>query len=185
VTGKKRKNNEEDDEELRELAKTYCVDGEEWAAVSKYNSSKLKSFVENRSFERSILLRKSLFDGVHKIYAMFLDKVSRGDGYVAERISSDQTLRDSIEAECAPLVKFLNNKAKIAFLSINNVVHGKMQQKAEQPTVEIEEEFSETKKDDSYHSNKTGLELAEVPQHHSEPVLHSPTSEAEVGNEQV
>ena len=51
------------------------------------------------------------------------------------------SLRESIENEAIPLFKYLNNKAKIAFLSANNVVQGKIKQKAEAPV--IEEIFSD------------------------------------------
>ena len=135
VTGKKRKN-EETSEDVRELAKSYCTTPDEWATASKLPPSKLAKWVEEKEFERTVSLRKSVFDGLHTAYGFVLDKLTRGDGYVQEQIQADVTLRDSIEQEMTPLFKFLNNRAKILFLSGTNIVQAKLTQRRENPQIE-------------------------------------------------
>ena len=138
VTGKKRKM---EDPDVKERAKSLCRDAEEWSSVCKMSTKQLQSYVDRKEFEQSAALRNSVFDGVHRAYAFLADKISGGEGFVQEQMLSDMSLRESIEDEALPLFKFLTNKAKIAFLTGNNVVQGKIKQRAEAPV--IEEIFSD------------------------------------------
>ena len=140
VTGKKRKI-EEDKDGIKEKAKSLCRDVEEWSSVCKMSTKQLQSYVDRKEFEQSAALRNSVFDGLHRAFAFIADKLSAGDGYVQEQMLSDVSLRESIENEAIPLFKYLNNKAKIAFLTGNNVVQGKIKQRIEAPV--IEEIFSD------------------------------------------
>ena len=135
VTGKKRKI-EEDKDGIKEKAKSLCRDVEEWSSVCKMSTKQLQSYIDKKEFENNANLRSSVFDGVHRVYAFLADKLSAGDGYVQQKMLQDMSLRESIEDEALPLFKYLNNKAKIAFLSANNVVQGKIKQKAEAPVIE-------------------------------------------------
>jgi hypothetical protein len=99
------------------------------------STKQLRSYIDKKEFENNANLRSSVFDGVHRFYAFLADKLSAG-GYVQEKMLQDMSLRESIENEAIPLFKYLNNKAKIAFLSANNVVQGKIKQKAEAPVIE-------------------------------------------------
>jgi len=135
VTGKKRKI-EEDKDDVKEKAKSLCRDAEEWSSVCKMSTKQLQSYIDKREFENNANLRSSVFDGVHRAYAFIADKLSAGDGYVQEKMLQDMSLRDSIENETLPLFKYLNNRIKIAVLSANNVVQGKIKQKAETPVIE-------------------------------------------------
>ena len=135
VTGKKRKI-EEDKDDIKAKAKILCRDAEEWSSVCKMSTKQLQSYIDKKEFENNANLRSSVFDGVHRAYAFLADKLSSGNGYVQETMLQDMSLRESIENEAIPLFKYLNNKAKIAFLSANNVVQGKIKQKAEAPVIE-------------------------------------------------
>ena len=139
VTGKKRKI---DDPDIKERAKSLCRDAEEWSSVCKMSTKQLQGYVDRKEFENNANLRNSVFDGLHRAYAFIADKLSAGDGYVQEQMLSDVSLRESIENEAIPLFKYLNNKAKIAFLTGNNVVQGKIKQRIEAPV--IEEIFSDS-----------------------------------------
>jgi hypothetical protein len=140
ITGKKRKP-EEDKDDIKEKARSLCRDAEEWSSVCLMSIKQLKAFVDQKEFQQSAALRSSVFDGLHKAYAFVADKLSAGDGYVQEQMLSDMSLRESIQNEAIPLFRYLNNKAKIAFLSANNVVQGKIKQRIEAPV--IEEIFSD------------------------------------------
>jgi hypothetical protein len=135
ITGKKRKC-ENDRDELREKAKIMCRDSEEYSSVNKMSAKQLKSFVDQKEFDQCAALRGSVFDGIHKMYAFVADTITGGEGYVQAQMLSDQSLRESIEQEALPLFKYLNNKVRIALLTGNNVVQGKMKQKAESPVIQ-------------------------------------------------
>jgi|GWRWMinimDraft_5_1066013.scaffolds.fasta_scaffold00096_6 hypothetical protein len=134
-TPKKSKNNEEDKDDLTKQAQALCTDGEEYGLVSKMNYKNLKVFVNQKTFERDQNLRATVFEGIHRLYAFFLDKIAHANGFVQQQIMEDQNLRKSIEDECIPLVAFLNNKAKIAFLTCNGVIQGKMTQRQMEPQI--------------------------------------------------
>ena len=136
ITGKKRKIDDPDKDDIKEKAKSLCRDAEEWSSVCKMSTKQLQSYIDKKEFENNANLRSSVFDGVHRFYAFLADKLSAGDGYVSEKMLQDMSLRESIENEAIPFFKYLNNKAKIAFLSANNVVQGKIKQKAEAPVIE-------------------------------------------------
>ena len=133
VTGKKRKIEEDSKDDIKEQAKSICRNAEEWSSTSKMTTKQLKSFIDQKEFEQSAALRSSVFDGVQRAFAFIADKLSAGGGYVEEQMLSYVSLRESIEHEAIPLFKYLNNKAKIAFLTGNNVVQGKIKQKIESP----------------------------------------------------
>ena len=135
VTGKKRKI-EEDKDGIKEKAKSLCRDVEEWSSVCKMSTKQLQSYIDKREFENNANLRSSVFDGVHRAYAFIADKLSAGDGFVQEKMLQDMSLRESIENEALPLFKYINNRIKIAVLSTNNVIQGKIKQKAETPVIE-------------------------------------------------
>ena len=135
VTGKKRKI-EEDKDDIKAKAKILCRDAEEWSSVCKMSTKQLQNYIDKREFENNANLRSSVFDGVHRAYAFIADKLSAGGGYVHQQMILDMSLRESIENEALPLFKYLNNRIKIAVLSANNVVQGKIKQKAETPVIE-------------------------------------------------
>jgi hypothetical protein len=135
VTGKKRKI-EEDKDDIKAKAKSLCRDAEEWSSVCKMSTKQLQNYIDKREFENNANLRSSVFDGVHRAYAFIADKLSAGGGYVYQQMLFDMPLRESIENEALPLFKYLNNRIKIAVLSANNVVQGKIKQKAETPVIE-------------------------------------------------
>ena len=135
VTGKKRKI-EEDKDDIKAKAKILCRDAEEWSSVCKMSTKQLQSYIDKREFENNANLRSSVFDGVHRAYAFIADKLSAGGGYVEQQMLFDMPLRESIENEALPLFKYLNNRIKIAVLSTNNVIQGKIKQKAETPVIE-------------------------------------------------
>ena len=160
VTGKKRKV-EDDKDELRQKAKILCRDSNEFSEVNKMSAKQLRSFVDQKEFDQSAALRGSVFDGIHQMYAFVADKLSRGEGYVQEQMLSDQSLRESIEQEALPLFQYLNNKVRIALLTGNNVVQGKIKQKAESPAVQ--EIFEVKENEESAGSSETPDFLGENP----------------------
>ena len=152
ITGKKRKC-EDDKDELREKAKILCRDPNEFSEVNKMSAKQLKNFCDQKEFKQSAALRSCVFDGIHKMYAFVADFLTKGEGYVQQEMLADQSLRESIEQEAIPLFKFLNNKVKIALLTGNNVVQGKIKQKAEAPV--IEEIFEDKQNEQAAASSET------------------------------
>jgi hypothetical protein len=160
ITGKKRKM-EDDKDELRQKAKILCRDSNEFSEVNKMSAKQLRSFVDQKEFDQSAALRGSVFDGIHRMYAFVADKLSGGEGFVQEQVLSDQSLRESIEQEALPLFQYLNNKVRIALLTGNNVVQGKIKQKAESPVVQ--EIFEVKENEESAGSSETPNFLGENP----------------------
>ena len=148
VTGKKRKAEKEENlDELRAIAKSFCSCPEQWKSVSRYKKERLREFVDAKQFERDQAMRETVFSSLHKLYAFGLDLVSRGDGHVREQIENDLSLRDALEQECGSLLKYLTNKRKIAFLTTTNVVQGKVVQKQSEPTIEYVDESNEAREE--------------------------------------
>ena len=165
---KKSKLNEDDKEDLTKQAQALCTDGEEYGLVSRMNYKNLKVFVNQKTFERDQNLRATVFEGIHRLYAFFLDKVSHANGFVQQQIMEDLNLRKSIEDECIPLVAFLNNKAKIAFLTCNGAIQGKMTQRQMDPQIVVEETNDDTINE--HHDESAHLVgAAEDYGHHSTP----------------
>jgi hypothetical protein len=145
VTGKKRKAEKEENlDELRAIAKSFCSCPEQWKSVSRYKKERLREFVDAKQFERDQAMRETVFSSLHKLYAFGLDFFSRGGGYVREQVENDLSLRDALEQECGSLLKYLTNKSKIAFLTSTDVLQGKVVQKQSEPTIEYVDESNET-----------------------------------------
>ena len=144
VTGKKRKHEKEEDlTELRAIAKSFCSCPEQWKSVSRYKKERLQEFVDSKNFEKDQAMRQTVFSSLHKLYAFGLDFLTRGGGHVREQVENDLSLRDSLEQECGSLLQYLNNKAKIAFLSSTNIIQGKVVQKQSEPVIQHVDEDNE------------------------------------------
>lgn len=142
---KRKRTEEKVDEEidgLRDRAKFLCTCAEEWKQVSKYNSKRLEEFVQERVYMQNKALSESVFDQIHALLALGLDKVSRGDGYVEEKVLANQNLRKSLEEEGQNFIFLLTNKIRILTLILLDVHSGKRTQRKNQPVsaIHIEEE---------------------------------------------
>jgi hypothetical protein len=77
-----------------------------------------------------------------QVASFALDTVLQGDGYICSEICSDEELLRCVQAEIGHLLKFLNNKMRLAFLLANDVWAGHSKKpKRETPfIIEAEEE---------------------------------------------
>ena len=134
------------DTELRDMraqAKSLCNSYEQYRSVSRYKKERLRDWLEQKQFDSDAVLRESVFSFAHKAYAYAVDFMTKGNGHVKDRLSNDLTLRTAIEDEGRDMVKWLNNKSKIVFLTMNDTFEGKMEQKKEQKELQIEEIIQE------------------------------------------
>jgi hypothetical protein len=125
-TKKKRKSPEADDdlEKLKNEARPLCTDSEEWGKVSRYKKPKLESWLRDKKF---MLDRRTSTEvtkkGVHLVSGL-IDRVTKGQGYVQEALCSDHELHDALMIEFGPFVKLLDNKVRILFYVLSDVLRG-------------------------------------------------------------
>jgi hypothetical protein len=129
-------------QDMRKKAKSLCSCYEQYRSVSKYKKERLKEWLQQKEFDTDAALRASVFTFAHKFYATAVDFFTKGDGLVAARLGSDLTLRTAIEDEGRDLIKYLNNKTKILFLTASDTFEAKKEQrekkKLDQPvTIEV------------------------------------------------
>ena len=136
ITGKRKAPETEDKETLKSKCRCYCKTPEEWSNVCRMTEKQLVRYIEQKSFECDTNLSSSVMDGLHKFYAIALDTITGSNGHVQTQILADESLKESLRNEAIPLLSYLNNKLKIALLTSNNVVQGKMIQKASEPQIE-------------------------------------------------
>ena len=134
--GKKRKRTEDDKtntDELKKRARLFCKCPEQWRSVSKYNPKRLEEFVNEQTFSQDQVLYDGVFDFAHSMYALLLDKLSGGEGYVEQELKADVSLRQCIEVEMANVCQYLTNRYKLAALSTIDVTNAKRRQYLEAP----------------------------------------------------
>ena len=115
----------EEDAELRKRARFLCTSPEQYRIVAKYSTQKLKEWVQDKEFDQKKALAQTVFDAVHRILAVGLDKISQGDGFVESQILADLTLRQSIEEEGIEYLSLLQNKVRILVLTFVDTVNAK------------------------------------------------------------
>ena len=158
ITITKKRKLDYDKDQIRAEAKQLSACPEQWTLVSKYSIGKMKDWVESKRFEQDRKFQQNIFEGVHKLYAMAIDVISKGNGFVQEQLLDDESLKESLHLELSTILKFLNNKTRILFLTGNGTVTGKMiQKKTEKSETAIVEELplEEIKDDDVEQSQKT------------------------------
>lgn len=130
---------------LKQKARLHCKCPEQWRSVSKYNPKRMTEFVQEQEFNQQQALYESLFSFAHRVFALVVDKVSLGNGFIQTEIENDLTLRQCIEEEGSRFVQFMNNRWKLAALTSVDVFNGKRTQMLTEPTPEavIEEEKDE------------------------------------------
>ena len=142
ITITKKRKLDYDKDQIRAEAKQLSACPEQWTLVSKYSIGKMKDWVESKRFEQDRKFQQNFFEGAHKLYSMAIDFISKGDGYVEQQLLGDESLKESLEMELSTILKFLNNKTRILFLTGNGTVHGKMlQKKTEKNETAIVEEL--------------------------------------------
>ena len=148
VTTRKRKSpdSDEDKQTLRHTARGLCRDLEEWKLVKKYTLPKLRDWIENRKFEVDRSVGETVIKRGVQVASFALDTVLQGEGYICSEISEDEELLRCVQAEIGHLLKFLNNRFRIAFLLANDVWTGHIKKpKRETPfIIEAEEEKENT-----------------------------------------
>jgi hypothetical protein len=140
---KKRKKPDEEKvkEETRELvakAKFYCKNIKEWRVVSKYNKSKLETYLADQQYLESAQMVQSFGSFAKDIYGFVLDKLVKGDGYVEAEIKNDITLEQALQRELVEYCKFITNRLQILIFSSINVINGKKKQKQNGPCQQSE-----------------------------------------------
>ena len=123
------------DDELRQKARLICKCPQQWKSVSKYSTARLSEFVSEHEFAQQNNLHESLFGFVHDMWALCVDKMARGDGFVRNQIKNDLSLRAAFETEGQNFVQFLTNRYKIIALTAIDGFNGKKQQDEAQPVI--------------------------------------------------
>jgi len=142
---KKRKHTElkkidTDTDDLKNRARFYCKNPDQWLIVKKYGKDRLEQFVSENDFNALKDLHESLFGFIHKILAVCCDKITASEGHVQEQILSDVTLRQSIELEGSNFIQYMTNRYKILALTCIDTFNGKQKQISLRPQILIEEE---------------------------------------------
>ena len=137
VVTKKRKLDDSVNQESLKLAQSFCETAQEWSDVQKMNNRKLDAFINDKKFQSNLNLRQTFVDGLHKLYSMICDKLTRGYSHVAEQLMQDISLKKSIESEVIPFIGMLDNKLKLGMLTATGVVAGKMKQRIVEHTSNI------------------------------------------------
>ena len=140
-----------DKDQLKSEAQSLCDCPEQWTLISKYNLNKMKDWVQEKRFAQDRKFQNTVFEGVHKLYALAIDFIAKGNGFVERQLLEDESLKESLEVELTSVLKYLNNKSRILFLTANDSVQGKMIQKktekSETATIVEELPLEEIKKD--------------------------------------
>ena len=134
IKTKKRKLSAPDDE-LRQKARLICKCPQQWKSVSKYNPARMREFIDEHEFDKQQSLHESVFGFVHDIWALCIDKMTRGDGFVQTELKNDLSLRAAFEIEGQKFVQFMTNRYKIIALTAIDGFNGKKQQVLSQPVV--------------------------------------------------
>ena len=178
-TTKRKVEKEVVDESLKQKARLYSKCPEQWKIVSKYNSQRLKEFVDEREFQQQSELHNTVFNFAQRILGLTLDLCANGKGYIQTEIENDMSLRSAIEVEAANWVAFLSNRWKILALTSVDISNGKINQRKNEPTEVFEINgcddttgFVDTKLDEQKTTNTMpgpapGYELFSETEHHT------------------
>jgi hypothetical protein len=123
------------DDDIKQRARLLCKSQQEWKTVSRYNPVRMQEFIDEHTFNQQTMLHDSVFGFVHDMWALCVDKLFVGDGYIREQIKNDLSLRAAFEHEGQNLVQFMTNRYKIAVLTVVNGCNGKKRQQEAQPVV--------------------------------------------------
>ena len=124
-----------DTERLRKRVRTSYItherrpDAKELTKIDKMSKRALGARLVELELATDKAQQRAVSEAVLTVYAMVLDKLSRGDGDVREALERDEQLRQSIERELGAVWTLFNNKVKIVLLSITDVATAKMDTK--------------------------------------------------------
>lgn len=143
---KKRKKPEGEDEDLEKLkaeARPLCSDAQEWGKIAKFKKPKLESWVRDAKFQLDRRTANEVTSKVVSLGGMILDRALNGEGYVQEALCEDRELVTALQVEAYPVVKLLNNKMRIFFLAVGDIMRGLGRRPKSHAFVEPEEEKSD------------------------------------------
>ena len=143
---KRKRDNAETNTELKQKARLYCRCPEQWKSVSRYSDQRLMEFVQERTFEQQQHLYNTVFGFAHTLWALSMDIVLKGNGFVKQQIENDLSLRQAIEEEGVNFVRFLNNRCKFMALTAVDCFNGKRQELISQPEPIIVQEESDDRR---------------------------------------
>ena len=137
---KRKRDNAETNTELKQKARLLCQCPEQWKSVSRYSDQRLMEFVQEKQFDQQRHLYNTVFGFTHTLWALAMDIILKGNGFVKQQIENDLSLRDAIEEEGVNFVSLFNNRCKFMALTTVDCFNGKRQQLVSQPeTIVIEE----------------------------------------------
>jgi hypothetical protein len=140
---KRKRDHAETNTELKQKARLLCRCSEQWKIVSRYSDQRLMEFVQERTFEQQQQLYNTVFGFAHTLWALSMDIILKGNGFVKQQIENDLSLRQAIEEEGVNFVSFLNNRCKFMALTAVDCFNGKRQQIILQPEPLIVQEESD------------------------------------------
>ena len=139
-TKKRKKPTNDENHTLKKRARFFCKCPEQWRSVSRYSQQRMEQFVQEQEFMNDQAMYDSIFGFAHRVIALAMDTISRGDGYVRDEIEADVSLRQAIESEGSAFVQFLSNRFKIVALTTVDVFNGKRKEIENRPTATLVEE---------------------------------------------
>ena len=95
----------------------------------------MREFIDEHEFNQQHSLHESVFGFVHDLWALCIDKMTRGDGFVQTEIKNDLSLRAAFEIEGQKFVQFMTNRYKIIALTAIDGFNGKKLQVDAQPII--------------------------------------------------
>jgi hypothetical protein len=107
----------------------FCASADEFKQVARLRTPELQAWLEQKAYENYKEVAQSLVRALHYGLAQVADRVSRGDGYVADQIANDLTLAQAIHMEGSSLFKYINNRMRILLLLSIDVFEGKKKQR--------------------------------------------------------
>jgi len=99
-------------------------------------------YLADQTFLESAQLTQQFGSCMVKAYAMLLDKLTKGEGFVEQEICSDLSLQSAIQREMVDYVRLVTNRMQIFIFSISDCFHAKKKQangnphQHEEPVVE-------------------------------------------------
>ena len=163
---------EQDETDMRRVARRYCASIEEWNEVKNLSAAKLEDFCHEKEFINEKKLNTSIIAAIHNGIGLVLDKLTRGNGYVYEEITNDLTLRAAIEEEGVEWLQYITNRVRIALLSTIDTINGKRIQRQNEPADPIIEEEEEEKENNDTTRTMEGSE-------ENDPTLNSDSRQEE------
>ena len=129
-----------DHDSLLKDARILCQDAVMWEQVKDLDGVNLQTWINDTRFAQQQVCYDNMYGFVHKMLALLMDTVTKGNGHVSREIENDLTLRRAIGEEASKFAGMLTNRYQLIALTCLDTYNGKRQQRLALPPVEQENE---------------------------------------------